>query len=127
MADRDDTIRDLAAIIKAGLGWDHGIYADVDRLTSRLGLGEDDDVATVEAELRKALGVKASASTEQVVCACGAPIAKDEASANGWRGPDGDLWHEGGALHAPATEADLIAWRDAAIAGALAAHEVSRG
>jgi hypothetical protein len=57
VAEQDDTVRDLAALVVAALACDRSTYAYADRITSRLGLGEDDDVAATEAELRKALGL----------------------------------------------------------------------
>jgi hypothetical protein len=59
MAEQDDVIRDLAAILVAAANYEQSVFTYADRLTSRLGLGEDDDRATAGEALRKALGALA--------------------------------------------------------------------
>jgi hypothetical protein len=56
VADQDDTIRDLAKLLIAALAGRHDAIDYADRIKSTLGIGEDDDAATVEAGLSKALG-----------------------------------------------------------------------
>ena len=56
MADRDDTIRDLAKLVRAALDTEGTAYRYADGVTSRLGLGEDDSAEAIEAGLREALG-----------------------------------------------------------------------
>lgn len=58
MADRDETIRDLADMLHAVITWgatDPRVYAD--RVCARLGIGEDDSAEAVEGVLRQALGI----------------------------------------------------------------------
>ena len=62
--DWDGTFRDLAALLVAALANRHDAFAYADRITSRLGIGEDDTPETAGAELRKALG--ASLDREQL-------------------------------------------------------------
>ena len=55
MTDQDDTVRDLAALVRAVLYGDRTAIVYAERITSRLGISEDDAPQTAEAALRKAL------------------------------------------------------------------------
>lgn len=57
MTDRDDTIRDIAALIHNALHRYPSPSVRAGRVAKRIGLGEDDSTEAIEAGLREALGV----------------------------------------------------------------------
>ena len=63
MTDRDKTIRVLAALVRATVAFDRTAFTYADDITSRLGIGEDDDTDGVEAALRKVLMPPAARET----------------------------------------------------------------
>jgi len=56
VTDRDDTIRDLAALVHNALHRYPSASIRAGRVAKRIGLGEDDSTPTIEAALREALG-----------------------------------------------------------------------
>jgi hypothetical protein len=64
MTDHDTALREVAALVWAGLRYaPEALEAQIRPIADRLGLGEDDGTEVVAAELRKALGLK--------TCLCG--------------------------------------------------------
>jgi len=58
VAELDDTVRELARLVTAALGYDMTTSVQASgRVAVRLGIGEDDDAGAAEAALRKALGL----------------------------------------------------------------------
>lgn len=55
--DQDDNIRDLAALVRAVLSGDRTATVYAERVASRLGIGENDSADSIEAGLRKELGL----------------------------------------------------------------------
>ncbi len=56
MADKYDPVPDLAKMLAAGIGYRTDVIAYADRISERLGLGEDDSAEVIAEVLRKALG-----------------------------------------------------------------------
>jgi hypothetical protein len=59
VTDQDETVRDLAALVRAVLFGDRTATVYAERVASRLGIGEDDSADVIGAGLRTVLGAAA--------------------------------------------------------------------
>jgi hypothetical protein len=122
MTDRDDTIRDLAALVHNALHRYPSPSVRAGRVAKRIGLGEDDSAVAIETALRQALAPAGSGDDGELDGILGDVYA----CTRSW-----EAWELGTmteedfeeAGHSPVVD-DLIAWRDAAVRRALIAAVV---
>jgi len=104
VTDRDDTIRDLAALVHNALHRYPSPSVRAGRVAKRIGLGEDDSAEAIEAGLREALGATAADRPQGLAGRVTAVLA-----AAGYTEAGREVF-PGGFIMVPLSKCDWVQW-----------------